>query len=84
MMARLMHAVVELKVSDGKFGVADVIVQRIEFGLIEPAIHCKFGVEPLECLEILPLQGVIERLTEVEVLQVTGRSRKGGKSQGKA
>ena len=78
----LVHAVVELEVADRKFGVVDVIVQRIEFGLVETAIHRELGVEPLECIEKLSLVGVIERLAEIEVLQVAARRWKGGKSQG--
>ena len=46
------------------------MVQRIEFGLVQTMVLGKFGVEPLNGLEILSLFGVIERFTEKEVLQL--------------
>ena len=70
----VVHAVVELEVADREFGVVDVIVQRIEFGLVETVVHGEFGVEPLDCIEELSLVGVIERLAEIEVPQVSGPS----------
>src|SRR5439155_632716 len=39
---------------------------------------------PLECIKILSLVGVIERLAEIEVPQSAARGRTGGKSQGQA
>src|SRR5215471_1525749 len=63
----VMHAVVELEIADREFGVVDVIVKRIEFRFIQTMVLGKFGVEPLDCFEILSLVGVIERLSEEEV-----------------
>src|SRR5439155_21629247 len=77
----VVHAVVELEVAYREFGVVDVIVQRIEFGLVKTAVQGELGVEPLECIEILSLEGMIERLAEIEVPQIAARRRKGGKSQ---
>ena len=65
----VVHAVVELEVADREFGVVDVIVQRIEFGLVETAVHGELGVEPLERIEELSLLRVVERLAEIEVVQ---------------
>jgi hypothetical protein len=42
----------------------------------------EFGVEPLECIEILPLVSVIERFAKIEVPQVAAGGRTDGKSQG--
>ena len=64
----MVHAVVELEVADREFGAVDVIVQRIESGLVETVVLGELGVEPLERIEILSLVGVIERLAEIEVL----------------
>jgi hypothetical protein len=78
----LVHAIVELEVADREFGVVDVIVKRIEFGFVQNVVLGELGVEPLECIEILSLVGVIERLAEMEVPHVAARGRTGGKSQG--
>jgi hypothetical protein len=61
------HAVVELEVAYREFGVVDVIMKRIESRLVQTAVLGELGVEPLECIDILPLVGVIERLAEIEV-----------------
>ena len=66
-----MHTVVELEVADGEFGVIDVIVERIEFGLVETAILRDLSVEPLDCIEELSLEGTIKRLAEKEIPQVS-------------
>jgi hypothetical protein len=76
------HAIVELEVAYRKFGVVDVIVKRIELGLVQNVVLGELGVEPLECIEILSLVGVIERLTEIEVLHVAARDRTSSKPQG--
>ena len=49
-----MHAVVEFEVADRELGVVNVIVQRIEFGLVKTVIHGELGVEPLNCIENCP------------------------------
>jgi hypothetical protein len=59
-----------------------VIVKRIEFGFVQNMVLGELGVEPLECIEILSLVGVIERLAEIEVPQVAARDRTGSKPQG--
>jgi len=61
-----------------------VIVQRIEFRLVETPIQGNLGVESLERIEIATLKGVIERLAEIEVPQVAACRRTGSKSQGQA
>jgi hypothetical protein len=78
------HAVVELEVADREFGVVNVIVQSIEFRMVETAVQGNLGVESLERIEIPSLPGVIERLAEIEVPQVAACGRTGGKSQGQA
>jgi len=70
----VMHAVIEFEIADRKFGAIDVVVQSVEFGLVQTAIHDEFRVEPLECIEILPLIGVIKRFAEKEISQFWGRS----------
>jgi hypothetical protein len=78
----VVHAVVELEIPDQEFGVVDVIVKRIQFGFVETVVLRKFGVKPLDCLEILSLVGVINRLTEKQILQLAAQGWTGGKSQG--
>src|SRR5206468_10634579 len=78
----LVHAIVELEVTDREFGVVDVIVKRIELGFVQNVVLGELGVEPLECIEILPLVSVIERLAKIEVPQVAAGGRTAGKSQG--
>jgi len=58
-----------------------VIVKRIKCGFVQNAVLGELGVEPLECIEILSLVGVIERLAEIEVPQVAARGRMDGKSR---
>jgi hypothetical protein len=77
----LVHAVVELEVADREFGVVDVKMKRVESGLVEAVVHGELGVEPLDGIEKLSLVGVIERLAEIEVPQVTARDRTGGKAK---
>jgi hypothetical protein len=74
------HAIVELEVANREFGVVDVIVKRIELGFVQNVVLGELGVEPLECIEILSLVGVIERLAKIEVPQVAARGRRDGKS----
>ena len=78
----VVHAVVELEIADREFGVVDVKVKRIKFGLVQTVVLGKFSVKPLDCLEILSLVGVIDRLTEKEVLQLVTQGWTSGKSQG--
>ena len=61
-------------------GGAGVIVKRIEMGFVQNVVLGEFGVEPLECIEILSLIGVIERLAKIEVPQVTAGGRTDCKS----
>src|SRR5947209_4375341 len=70
----LVHAVVEFKVADREFGVIDVVVQRVEFGLVKTVVHAELGVEPLDCIEILSLEGVIQRFAEIEISELRGSS----------
>jgi hypothetical protein len=77
----VVHAVVELEVTDRKLGVVEVMVKRIESGLVETAVLGELGVESLKCIEKLPLVGVIERLAEVGVLQIGADDRTGCKSR---
>jgi hypothetical protein len=56
-------------------------MKRVESGLVEAVVHGELGVEPLDGIEKLSLVGVIERLAEIEVPQVTARDRTGGKAQ---
>src|SRR5215813_4358321 len=70
----VVHAIVEFEVADREFGLVDVVVQRVEFGLVKTVVHAELGVQPLDCIEILALEGVIERFTEIEVSQFRRRS----------
>ena len=64
----IVHAVVEFEIADREFGLVDVIVKRIESGFVQTVVLCQFGVEPLDCFEILALVGVIERFVEKEIV----------------
>ncbi len=66
----VMHPVTQLEVAERKLRVDHVIVQRIEFRLVEAGVLVDFGVEALQRLEVVPLVRVIERLAEVEILQL--------------
>jgi len=65
----VMHAIAQLEIAQGKIGSVDMVIKSIELRFVEPVMLFYFGVESLERLEIEPLVRVIERLTEVEVLQ---------------
>ncbi len=80
----VVHAVVELEVADRELGVVDVVVKRIESGLVETAVLRELGVEPLECIEELSLVSVIERLAEIEVPEVFPEGRRDCESQSQA
>src|SRR6185369_1439795 len=40
----VVHTVVQLEITYVEFGIVDVIVQRIELGLIETSVHRELGV----------------------------------------
>ena len=80
----MMHAIAQLEIAERKIGVVDVAVKRVEFGLVDAAVLLDLAVQPLERLEVQSLVGVIQRLTEVQVLQlvtVTRACRQGGGQQ---
>src|SRR5437867_2696434 len=64
----VVHAVVEFEIADREFGFVNVIVKRIESGLVQTVVLSEFCVEPLDCFEILALVGVKERFVEKEVV----------------
>src|SRR5262249_40057474 len=70
----MVHAVVEFEVADREFGLVDVVVQRVEFGLVKTVVHAELGVEPLNRIEILALEGVIESFAKIEVPELLRRS----------
>jgi hypothetical protein len=72
----MMHAVVELEVADVELGGADVVVQRVELRLVEPMVLAELGVEALQRVEVVTLIGVEQRLSEIEIAQVTLRCRR--------
>ena len=84
----IVHAVVEFEIAHREFSLVDVIVKRIQSGLIQTVVLCQFGVQPLDCFEILALVGVIERFVEKEVLLApsgllaTSQGRTDSKPQG--
>ena len=43
-------------------------MERIELRLIQMVVLREFSIEPLDCLEILPLVGVVQRFAEKKVL----------------
>ncbi|MDH4283353.1 MAG: hypothetical protein OEV36_11915, partial [Myxococcales bacterium] len=70
-----MHAIAELEVADVEFGVIDVNVERVEPGLVDPVVLGDLGIEPLERLEVVLLVRLVERLSEVEILQLGAQRR---------
>src|SRR5678815_4518338 len=67
----LVHAVVEFEITHREFGGVDVVMQRIEFRLIEAAVKRNFGVKPLECVEELTLRRVIQGLSLIHISEPT-------------
>jgi hypothetical protein len=65
----MMHPVAQLEIAERKFRVVDVIVERVELGLVEPGMLADLGIEPLQRLEVIALVRIIERLAEVKILQ---------------
>jgi len=47
-----MHAITQLKITEGKAGSVDMIIKSIELRLVESVILFYFGVESLERFEI--------------------------------
>src|SRR5690242_12132791 len=82
----VVHSVIELEITNGEFGIIDVIVESIEFRLVQVVVLSEFGVESLDCFEILSLVGVIERFAKEDILDVgiASKGRMGGKSQRQA
>ena len=74
----MVHAVVELEVADREFRFADVKVQRIALRLVDAAVQGELRIEPLQRLEVVPLVRVIERLAEIQVVQILARARTRG------
>jgi len=62
-----MHAIVELEITDRKFRMVEMRIERIEVGLIDVMMLRKLGVEPLEGAKVVALIRVIERLAEIRI-----------------
>src|SRR5256885_8652325 len=62
-----MHPVVELEVADRELGVAQVVIERVELGLVERAMLAELGVDALERIEEVALARVVQRLAEVHI-----------------
>jgi hypothetical protein len=65
-----MHAVAQLEIAQRELRVVDMVVQRVELGLVEAGMLADLGIEPLQRLEVVTLVRVIERLAEVQILQL--------------
>ena len=66
----MMHAVTQLEIAERKLRVVHVVEKGVELGLVEPVVLADFGIEPLQRLEVIALVRVIERLAEVQILQL--------------
>ena len=66
----MVHPVSEFEIAKRKFGVVDVIVKCVEFWLVELVVLPDLGIKPLQRAEEVPLVGVIQRLPEVQILQL--------------
>ena len=66
----LMHPVGKFEIPHGKLRLADVVVEGVAPGLVDPAELLQFGVEPGDGVEPVTLKGVIQGLPEKEVLQL--------------
>jgi len=74
----VVHAVVELEVADREVRVIDVMVEGVQLGLVDRAVLGDLDIEAFERLEVALLVGVVERLSEVEILEVAGHVGGGG------
>ena len=75
----MVHPIVELEVADGELRVIDVMVERVQLGFVDPVVLGDLGIEAFQRLEVVLLVRVVERLSEVEILQLPAR---GGRSGG--
>ena len=72
----MVHSIAELEIADGELRLADV-----ESATCRAAAHpdrvmlAKLRIEPLERLEVLALMCVIQRLSEVEILELAAERR---------
>jgi hypothetical protein len=71
----MVHAVVQLEIAHVELRVADVGIQRVEAGLVEPVVLAEFRIETLERVEIVALVRVVQRFAEVQVAQVGAHAR---------
>jgi hypothetical protein len=69
----VVHAVIELEIANREFGLVDVVVKRVELGIVQTVVLCKFSIEPLDCFEILALIGVIKGFIEKEIVLLIRR-----------
>jgi len=67
----MMHSIVELEVTDRKLCVVDVMVERIELGLVDLVVLGDLAIEALERFEVVFLIRVVERFSEMEIPEFT-------------
>ena len=65
----VVHSVTQFKIAERKFSVVDMVIERVEFRLVYLTVLFDFGIKALECFEEQSLVRIIERLTEVQILQ---------------
>jgi hypothetical protein len=46
------------------------LVERVEFGFVDPVVLFDLGIEPFERFEIQALMRVIQRLAEIQIFQL--------------
>ena len=66
----VVHAIVELERADRELRGLDVVLERVERGLVDAVVPGDLGVEALERVEVVALEGVVERLSEMEIAQI--------------
>ena len=66
----MMHPVPQFEIAERKFGVINMEYSVSSSGSSRLVMLPDFAVEPLQRLEEVPLVSVIERLAEVQILQL--------------
>jgi hypothetical protein len=64
-----MHSIVELEITDGELGLADVVMQGVKLRLVQAVVLSQLGVQSRDGIEVLALIGIVEGLAEIEIPQ---------------
>ena len=71
----MMHPVPQFEITERKFGVIYMRIQRVEFRFVNLVMLPDFAVETFERLEEMPLMGVVEGLAKMQIVQLAAAAR---------